>query len=350
MHKIITTTKTVVLAVALSFGISFVYAWTAPTQNPPAGNVSAPINTGSVLQQKSGDFTVKNFIADTVTIGGTINSSAITSPKFCIGSSCITAWEDVVGLGGGGSVGVGCGGEGKYLQDIISSNTSTTEPVHGSITKTNVTPSETKTFDAGVKYFVLQGAGNTGYRGNSWATTIFGGGASYAKAGSAWLIVAGGGGGGMTDGGTGGDFGHKNNDGTFSLTLSLGQSGGCPGLIEAGGRKSGGICISGAVNPNNGAGYTSTEGNIFTGGKGDAGNGGGGVAIPGSYSNGGGGGYGGGDSAGGPAIASGGGSYVDSRKGWVCEGGVYFSTADVGNVITVGSSAGGADGFAKLIW
>ena len=33
-----------------------------------------------------------NFIADSVTVGASVNSAAITSPKFCIGSSCITAW------------------------------------------------------------------------------------------------------------------------------------------------------------------------------------------------------------------------------------------------------------------
>ena len=35
---------------------------------------------------------VANFIADSVTVGASVNSAAITSPKFCISSSCITAW------------------------------------------------------------------------------------------------------------------------------------------------------------------------------------------------------------------------------------------------------------------
>lgn len=92
MHKIINAIKTVLLALVLSFGLSYVYAWTAPTVTAPNGNVSAPINTSATLQQKSGDFTVANFVASTVSVGATINTNAITAPQFCIGVSCITAW------------------------------------------------------------------------------------------------------------------------------------------------------------------------------------------------------------------------------------------------------------------
>lgn len=83
------TIKVVFLALVLSFGLSYVYAWTAPSANPPGGNVSAPINTGVAAQVKDGGLGVTNFIADTATIGGTIN--AITAPKFCIDTSCITS-------------------------------------------------------------------------------------------------------------------------------------------------------------------------------------------------------------------------------------------------------------------
>lgn len=109
MHKIINATKTIILALVLSFGLSYVYAWTAPTSNPPAGNVSAPINTSATLQQKSGDFTVSNFIANTMTIGGTINANAITAPQFCIGASCISAWSAVGGSGTVTSLSAGTG-------------------------------------------------------------------------------------------------------------------------------------------------------------------------------------------------------------------------------------------------
>lgn len=46
--------KIIALAIVLSFGISYVYAWTAPTATPPNGNVSAPINTSTTGQYKAG--------------------------------------------------------------------------------------------------------------------------------------------------------------------------------------------------------------------------------------------------------------------------------------------------------
>ena len=47
--------KIIALAVVFSFGLSYVYAWTAPTATPPTGNVSAPINTGDNTQYKAGN-------------------------------------------------------------------------------------------------------------------------------------------------------------------------------------------------------------------------------------------------------------------------------------------------------
>ncbi|KKT09763.1 MAG: hypothetical protein UV86_C0002G0006 [Candidatus Nomurabacteria bacterium GW2011_GWB1_43_20] len=76
MKNIIQALKVVALALILSFGISYVYAWTAPTMTPPNGNVSAPINTSSTAQTKSGGLTV----------------GSITAPSHCIGASCITSW------------------------------------------------------------------------------------------------------------------------------------------------------------------------------------------------------------------------------------------------------------------
>lgn len=99
--KLFNAIKISALAIVLSFGLSYVYAWTAPSTNPPTGNVSAPINTGTSIQQKDGDLTVKNLVANTLTIGTPVTINAITAPKFCIGTSCITAWPAV---GGGGTV------------------------------------------------------------------------------------------------------------------------------------------------------------------------------------------------------------------------------------------------------
>lgn len=58
MKNITQALKVIALAVVLSFGLSYVYAWTAPTATPPGGNVSAPINTSGTAQTKTGALTV----------------------------------------------------------------------------------------------------------------------------------------------------------------------------------------------------------------------------------------------------------------------------------------------------
>ncbi len=101
LNKIFQTTKLVGLAIVLSLGLSYVYAWTAPTTTPPGGNTSAPINTSATLQQKSGALTVAGFVADFVTVGVTPTAGAISAPKFCLGTSCITSWPTGAELGVG---------------------------------------------------------------------------------------------------------------------------------------------------------------------------------------------------------------------------------------------------------
>lgn len=48
---------------------SFVSAWTEPTASPPNENVPAPLNVGSGRQVKSGDLTVGNLKATSITLG-----------------------------------------------------------------------------------------------------------------------------------------------------------------------------------------------------------------------------------------------------------------------------------------
>lgn len=52
--QILSALKVITPTLVLSFGISYVYAWTAPTVTPPNGNVSAPINTSATAQTKVG--------------------------------------------------------------------------------------------------------------------------------------------------------------------------------------------------------------------------------------------------------------------------------------------------------
>lgn len=83
--QILATLKILILAVILSLGLSYVYAWTAPTANPPLGNVSAPINTSATDQAKIGKLTVGGLDAGSKTIsttgflsGGEVLTSKIT--------------------------------------------------------------------------------------------------------------------------------------------------------------------------------------------------------------------------------------------------------------------------------
>lgn len=76
IKQIFSAVKIATIAFALSFGISYVYAWVAPTVTPPGGNATAPINTSATAQTKSGNLTVGSIIA----------------PQHCIGTSCVTSW------------------------------------------------------------------------------------------------------------------------------------------------------------------------------------------------------------------------------------------------------------------
>lgn len=62
MKNITQSFKVIALALLLSFGLSYVYAWTAPTVTPPGGNVEAPVNTSATSQYKSGALGVGGII------------------------------------------------------------------------------------------------------------------------------------------------------------------------------------------------------------------------------------------------------------------------------------------------
>ena len=66
--------------------------WVGPSGAPsPATNTINPIDTGGD-EVKMGSLIVGNFSADSIRVGPTSNSSAVTSNKYCIGASCITTF------------------------------------------------------------------------------------------------------------------------------------------------------------------------------------------------------------------------------------------------------------------
>ncbi len=85
-HNLLTSAKAIVLALLLSVGMSYIYAaWSNPTAVPPNGNVAVPLNTGTTGQTKSSWLIANQFIV-------TNPAGDVTSPKFCIGASCVTSW------------------------------------------------------------------------------------------------------------------------------------------------------------------------------------------------------------------------------------------------------------------
>ncbi|MDO8517906.1 MAG: tail fiber domain-containing protein [bacterium] len=125
-----------VFTVALFFGATFsALAFTEPASAPPAGNVNAPINTGSSAQLKAGSLQIQNFLdsgklqlntnqvwnatfplilnsytspfgGQNVGIGtqvpiGTLDvENATNNAKICLNGECVTS---LLGGGGGGS-------------------------------------------------------------------------------------------------------------------------------------------------------------------------------------------------------------------------------------------------------
>ncbi len=89
MNTIKELTKTIIVAMILIAGVSLVSAWTAPTQIPPGGNVSAPVNVGALSQYKSGAFGV----------GGLFRAygNAIVDGSLSIGTASPTQKLDVNG-------------------------------------------------------------------------------------------------------------------------------------------------------------------------------------------------------------------------------------------------------------
>ena len=95
MKKHLSKLLFLVIGLSLAATVSYLNAWTEPTQTAPEGNVSAPINVGGdpsgLPQVKTG-----NIEANSLSAVGMIAN------QFCIGSDCITAWPS-----GGSSVPAG---------------------------------------------------------------------------------------------------------------------------------------------------------------------------------------------------------------------------------------------------
>ncbi|MEK7558667.1 MAG: hypothetical protein AAB507_02460 [Patescibacteria group bacterium] len=84
--------KTLALALILSIGVSYVYAWTGPTATPPNANSTPPINASGVNQVKSGGLGVTAFVADTAVI-----TTAVITTSLKIGDTSAACSPAIAG-------------------------------------------------------------------------------------------------------------------------------------------------------------------------------------------------------------------------------------------------------------
>ncbi|MDO8572887.1 MAG: hypothetical protein Q7S11_03935 [bacterium] len=109
--NILTSLRTLLLALILSIGVSYAYAaWSPPSTSPTGGNTDAPINVGGVTQVKAGALTVNGLLTavSKLMVGGAGTPPGgltlgvignVGADKYCDrnGNNCISA-----GIGAGG--------------------------------------------------------------------------------------------------------------------------------------------------------------------------------------------------------------------------------------------------------
>lgn len=380
--KLFNAIKVSLLALSLSLGLSFVYAWTAPTQNPPAGNVSAPINTSATAQTKAGGLTVGSLDAGSGAIlttgnvtgwnlfANSVTTNALKIPG-AIAGQVLTA-TDAQGTVAWQAVG---GGVVTVAKMLSSNNSVHTSPI------TNVCTSGSVSIPSGVTTVVFYASGGAGADATA---TVGGGGGGGAFArdttSSSWLFYLGGGGGaGLSGiGGAGSTFGTGLYVGAGGVQGSLAKGGGGSSSVVSpkggdgtwGGNGGSGPIWGGFIGGVGGIpgmpGQSGTGGTTSGTGSGGLNAGlsaqpiawakagvayaGGGGADGARGGGGGGGGYGGGGSssngtAGGNYIYGGGGagsSYIDSTKMYSVGNGLVAVDGLAGHTILLAGGTGGA--------
>lgn len=193
MTNITQSLKVILLAIVLSFGISYVFAWAPPTSAPTGGNDSmAPLNTSLLPQTKGGNLTlnalgITNTAATALSIAGGISfspgSSGITFPDgtiqatapsvgmqvftssgtFTVPNNVQKIKVSVVGGGGGGYNGARGGGGGGYCAKLIDVS-SVTSPI--AVTVGNGGPGGVLNSNGGDSSFGTYCTGKGGIRGD----------------------------------------------------------------------------------------------------------------------------------------------------------------------------------------
>ena len=138
--------------------VSLVYAsWTAPTQDPPDGNVEAPINVSDIAQSKLGDFGLGGGVGQPLywlkNVGGTLYFSS-TNPA-----------GDRIIIGQDGKVGIGVPGPAEKLEVDGAIKIGTTSNTNAGTIRWTGTDFE-------------------GYTGSNWVSLTSGGGGLWTDQGT----------------------------------------------------------------------------------------------------------------------------------------------------------------------
>jgi len=105
-NQLFTALKVSALALALSFGMSYALAWTAPSTTPPGGNVAAPINTSGTAQTKTGAFTISATTTTSTLIAGGLGviADSLTTNGITFGDGTIQSTAPKIVAGPGVSI------------------------------------------------------------------------------------------------------------------------------------------------------------------------------------------------------------------------------------------------------
>jgi hypothetical protein len=159
----------------------YVFAWQEPTQNPPGGNVFAPINVGSTAQTKTGNLTLPNLYLNATGLEGNIyainqligyndifvkGNSAETAPVYLAGNqiSVYTSGTERLRIDLSGNVGIGTTAP-AYKLDVVGA--------------LRLQPSSAPTGANGVIYYDSSSNKFRCYQNGSWVDCIGGSGVSF---------------------------------------------------------------------------------------------------------------------------------------------------------------------------
>ena len=128
--NLLTSLRTLILALILSIGISYAYAaWSPPgaAQNPPpSGNIDAPVNVGAGSQTKQGDLSSNNFFSAPLGFFGSAGIGLVpVPPSLKLGVAGNTGADAYCDRSGGNciSAGTGAGGIQQRITGTCSSGT-----------------------------------------------------------------------------------------------------------------------------------------------------------------------------------------------------------------------------------